>query len=264
MDETRDIDALRAELSDLRARLDRQREFMARLVHEFRSPLNAIAGFAEIMADGRFGPLGNPRYVEYAGDIRAAALQLADLVGDTLDAAKYGSGKYTLDEASCDLAAALRDAATGMRGLALRKRQNLDLDMPDRLPVYADARALRQIAVNLLSNAIKFTPADGAIRIVAGHDAQGALEFAVRDTGLGMSREEIARASEPFKGSSEGLWGERGSGLGLSIVRALAELHGGSVEISSEMGHGTEVRVRLPAWRAHGKPPPIHPWEDAA
>jgi two-component system, cell cycle sensor histidine kinase PleC len=255
---------LRAELADLRARLDRQREFMARLVHEFRSPLNAIAGFAEIMADGRFGPLGNPRYVDYAKDIRAAAMQLAEMAGDALDAAKYGSGRYTLDESRCDLVEVLRQAASAMRGLALRKRQDLALDLPDRLSLYADARALRQVAINLLSNAIKFTPASGLIAVRAGTDGAGALEFAVRDSGLGMSREEIGRAREPFKGSSDGLWGERGSGLGLPIVRALVDLHGGTVAIASERGEGTEVRVALPAWRSHGKPPPVHPWEDAA
>lgn len=253
-----------SEIADLRARLDRQREFMARLVHEFRSPLNAIAGFAEIMADGRFGPLGNARYVDYAKDIRAAALQLAELASDTLDAAKYGSGRYTLDEANCDLADALRDAASAMRGLSLRKRQDLEVALPAQLPLYADARALRQVTINLLSNAIKFTPADGIIRLCAGVEAQGDIVFAVRDTGLGMSPEEIRRVREPFKGSSEGLWGERGSGLGLPIVRALVELHGGTVEISSERNEGTEVRVRLPAWRSHGKPPPVHPWEQAA
>jgi two-component system, cell cycle sensor histidine kinase PleC len=158
----------------------------------------------------------------------------------------------------------LRLAVSAMRGLSLRKRQSLELEMPDRLPLYADARALRQVAINLLSNAIKFTPADGAIRVYAGIDAQGAASFAVRDTGLGMSPEEIRRAGEAFKGSNDGLWGERGSGLGLPIVRALAELHGGTVEIASEMGEGTEVRVHLPAWRSHGKPPPVHPWEAAA
>ncbi|MFM7346877.1 MAG: sensor histidine kinase [Tagaea sp.] len=252
------------EIADLRARLDRQREFMARLVHEFRSPLNAIAGFAEIMADGRFGPLGNPRYVDYAKDIRSAALQLAELAGDMLDAAKFGSGRYTLEEARCDLAEALRSAVSAMRGLALRKRQTLETSLPEHLPLFADARALRQVAINLLSNAIKFTPADGAVRLSAGADAQGAIEFAVGDTGLGMSAEEISRAREPFKGSSDGVWGERGSGLGLPIVRALVELHGGTVEIASERGEGTLVRVRLPAWRAHGKPPPVHPWEHAA
>lgn len=264
MDETTDHAALRAELADLRARLDRQREFMARLVHEFRSPLNAIAGFAEIMADGRFGPLGNPRYVDYAQDIRSAALQLAELASDMLDAAKFGSGKYTLEETRCDLAETLRAAASAMRGLVLRKRQSLEIALPERLPIFADARALRQVAINLLSNAVKFTPADGAIRLAAGVDAQGAIEFAVGDTGLGMTAEEIRRAREPFKGSNDGLWGERGSGLGLPIVRALVELHGGTVEIASERGEGTLVRVRLPAWRAHGKPPPVHPWEHAA
>lgn len=264
MDDAPETATLRAELADLRARLDRQREFMARLVHEFRSPLNAMAGFAEIMADGRFGPLGNPRYVDYAKDIRAAALQLAELTSDTLDAAKYGSGKYTLDEGRCDLAETLRNAASAMRGLSLRKRQSLELDLPERLPLYADSRALRQVAINLLSNAIKFTPVDGAIKLSVGVDAQGEVEFAVIDTGLGMSPEEIRRAGEAFKSSSEGLWGERGSGLGLPIVRALVELHGGTVAVSSEMGEGTEVRVRLPAWRTHGKPPPVHPWEAAA
>lgn len=253
-----------SEVSELRARLDRQREFMARLVHEFRSPLNAIVGFAEIMAEGRFGPLGNPRYVDYAKDIRTAALQLAELTSDALDAARYGSGAYTLDEAHFDLADVLRHAASAMRGLVLRKRQSLELEIPEQLRIYADARALRQVAVNLLSNAIKFTPSEGSIRVLALVDAEGAAAFAVRDTGLGMSREAIGRAGEPFRGSSEGLWGERGSGLGLPIVRALTELHGGTVEIFSEIGAGTEVRVSLPAWRTHGKPPPVHQWEATA
>ncbi len=252
------------EIADLRARLDRQREFMARLVHEFRSPLNAIAGFAEIMADGRFGPLGDPRYVEYANDIRTSALQLAELASDALDAAKFGSGTYTLDEAHCDLVETLRNAVSGMRGLSLRKRQALELTFPARLPVYADVRALRQIAINLLSNAIKFTPDDGVIGLYAGIDTRGEIVVVVRDEGLGMPPEEVRRAREPFDRSREGLWGERGSGLGLRIVRSLVELHGGMVEIASERHVGTEVRVRLPAWRSHGRPPPVHPWEAAA
>jgi two-component system cell cycle sensor histidine kinase PleC len=252
-----------AEISDLRARLGRQREFMARLVHEFRSPLNAIAGFAEIMVDGRFGPLGDPRYIDYANDIRTAALHLAEFAGDALDAAKFGSGAYTLDEAPCDLAETLRNAVSGMRGLSLRKRQALELTLPGRLPIYADARALRQIAINLLSNAIKFTPEDGVIGLCAGIETQGEILVVVRDEGLGMSPEEVRRARESFDRSREGLWGERGSGLGLPIVRALVELHGGMMEIASERHVGTEVRVRLPAWRSRGKPPPVHPWEEA-
>jgi signal transduction histidine kinase len=226
--------------------------------------LNAIAGFAEIMADGRFGPLGDPRYVEYAEDIRAAAHQLAELAGDLLDAAKFGSGSYALEEGRCDLAETLRQAVSAMRGLALRKRQDLALDLPKTLVLRADSRALRQVAINLLSNAIKFTPAGGDISLSAGLEAGGEIRFAVRDTGMGMSAADIARAREPFNGSNDGLWGERGSGLGLHIVRALVELHGGRLEIDSTMGKGTEVRALLPAWRAHGKPPPVHPWESAA
>lgn len=264
MAEDPEIAALREELAEAYARIARQRDFLAQLVHEFRSPLNAIAGFAEIMAEGKFGPLGNPRYVDYARDIHTAAIHLSELVVDTLDVSRFSSGQYALEEEICDLADVLRTAAATARGLAERNRQNLVFDLPAHLSIYADPRALRQIAINLMSNAIKFTRAGGTVRLIARVTADGTPEFGVSDDGAGMDAATLARVTEPYAASSEGVRGERGTGLGLSIVRLLTELHGGKMSVASAQGSGTDVWIALPTWRARSSPPPIHPWENVA
>jgi signal transduction histidine kinase len=264
MNDDPEIAALRAELAEAHARIARQRDFLAQLIHEFRSPLNAIAGFAEIMADGKFGPMGNPRYVDYARDIHTAAIHLSELVVDTLDVARFSSGQYTLEEEVCDLAGVLNVAAATVRGLAERNRQNLELDLPAHLSVYADPRALRQIAINLLSNALKFTPAGGTIRLAARVAADGTPGFGVSDSGAGMDAATLARVTQLYATSSEGVRGEKGTGLGLSIVRLLTELHGGKLAVDSVPGSGTDAWVSLPSWRARSGPPPIHPWENVA
>jgi signal transduction histidine kinase len=264
MNDETEIAALQAELAEAHARIARQRDFMAQLIHEFRSPLNAIAGFAEIMAEGKFGPMGNPRYVDYARDIHTAAIHLSELVVETLDVARFSSGQYALEEEVCDLAGVLKVAAATVRGLSERNRQNLELDLPADLSVFADPRALRQIAINLLSNAEKFTPAGGTIRLAARVSADGAPGFGVSDTGAGMDAATLARVTQLYATSSEGVRGEKGTGLGLSIVRLLAELHGGRLAVDSVPGSGTDVWVALPPWRARSGPPPIHPWENVA
>jgi two-component system, cell cycle sensor histidine kinase DivJ len=264
MTDESEIASLRAQLTEAHARIARQRDFLAQLVHEFRSPLNAIAGFAEIMAEGHFGPLGNPRYVDYARDIHTAAIHLSELVVDTLDVARFSSGQYALEEEVCDLAAVLTIAAATVRGLAERNRQNLVLDLPEHLSVFADPRALRQVAINLLSNALKFTPAQGTICLAARVAGDGMPGFGVSDNGAGMDSATLARATQLYAVSGQGMRGEKGTGLGLSIVRLLTELHGGKLAVDSVAGAGTDIWVSLPAWRARSGPPPVHPWENVA
>lgn len=224
--------------------------FLAVMSHELRSPLNAIIGFAEIIAGRLFGP-SDPRYFEYAEDIRVSGTHLLGLIGDILDLSKIGAGHMHLDERPVDIrnladrTARLFAANLSKSGLTLRTL------VPEDFPALrADPMRLGQILINLVSNAIKFTPAGGTVTISAAQEPD-AVVLRVSDTGTGMTGEEAARVVEPFVQVDNPLnRGRGGTGLGLSICRELAVLHGGSLGIESAPGAGTTVTVRLPRERA--------------
>ncbi len=222
--------------------------FLANMSHELRTPLNAIIGFSDMLKLQMFGELGHARYREYAQFINESGALLLDLINDILDMSKIEAGKYELNYEPVDLADIVEAAMRLVRGRAEEGMLALEVDLGDAsgLPLVADARALKQILLNLLSNAIKFTPAGGRVRIVA-RVAGAKLRLSVTDTGSGIPDDQIARLGQPFEQASNGAaQATQGTGLGLALVRSLAELHGGRMTIESELGKGTKVDVTLP------------------
>lgn len=225
--------------------------YLANAGHELRTPLNAIVGFAEFLAKETLGPLGNPIYKEYAGDVLAAGRHLLDIVNDLTDMARLEAGRMVLEEELIDLERIVADVVRMLSLPLARKRLVLDTEVPEALPhLLADARRMRQILINLLSNAVKFTAEMGRISVRAGIDEDGGIVLAVTDTGVGIAPEDIAVALMPFgRVVSPGMTAPEGTGLGLPLVRALVECHGGRLVLDSEPGRGTTVCVHIPKYR---------------
>jgi len=227
-------------------------EFLANMSHELRTPLNAIIGFSDILANGRFGPLGNARYEAYARDINASGQHLLGIINDILDMAKVEAGKIELHETRLDLGEAIRSSVRLVSPRASEGRLTIDvLDEPGLPLLYGDERLIRQIFINLLSNAAKFTPAGGRITVTANDAAAEGIVVEVRDTGIGIAPGDIPMVLMPF-GQAESALTRRhgGTGLGLPLSKSFAELHGGSLSLASRPGSGTTVTVRFPPSRA--------------
>jgi cell cycle sensor histidine kinase DivJ len=219
--------------------------FLANMSHELRTPLNAIMGFSDIMRQRLFGPLSD-RYVEYAELVHESGGHLLELINDILDMSKIEAERYELSREVFDA----RDAVAGvlrlMRGQADRAGVQLRGVLPrEPLECDADRRALKQIALNLISNALKFTPKGGSVTVTALAVGE-VLELVVADSGVGIGRQDIARLGNPYEQAGEAEQRAAGTGLGLSLVTAFARLHGGEMNIESELGEGTTVTVRLP------------------
>jgi cell cycle sensor histidine kinase DivJ len=219
--------------------------FLANMSHELRTPLNAVLGFSDIMRQRIFGPLPE-RYGEYADNIHQAGGHLLDLINDVLDVSKIEAERYTLTLERFDAREVVSAAMALVRVNADDKGVSLSSVLPgDAVEVSADKRALKQIALNLLSNAVKFTPRGGSVTVTV--EAVGPyLEVVVADTGVGIAPEDVRRLGRPFEQAGEMEQRRQGTGLGLSLVRAFAELHGGRMSIDSTLGEGTAVTVRLP------------------
>ena len=226
--------------------------FLANMSHELRTPLNAILGFSEVMKDQHLGPVHNPRYLSYAADIHSSGRHLLAIINDVLDLAKIEAGKMSLDSAECfTLAPVLASSVTMLKGLGEKFGVTVHNEIAeDGLKVTAVERMIRQIVINLVGNAIKFTPPGGSVHLSGRLLANGDYEIAVRDTGVGMSEKEIAHALTPF-GQNENQLARKhdGTGLGLPLAKAMLELHGGSLKISSVKDQGTVVTMTLPADR---------------
>jgi len=221
-------------------------EFLAAVSHELRTPLNAIIGFSDIIKQRLFGPLP-ARYAEYGDLIHESGEHLLELIGDVLDMSKIEADRYELTEESFDardvvsICAKMIGPRAKDRGLALYCEPG---DM--ELPVVADRKAMRQVLLNLLSNAVKFTPSGGAVVVMARQDG-GDLVLAVGDSGVGMAADELVDLGTPYHQTRSGkATQERGTGLGLSLVQALADMQGGDVKVQSAPNEGTTVTVRLP------------------
>jgi len=227
-------------------------EFLANMSHELRTPLNAIIGFAEVMHMELLGPIGNQQYHGYVGDIHDSARHLLGLINDILDVAKIEAGRVELSESTVDVKGIFDAVARLIRERALRAEVRLEMSVPPNLPpLVADERKLKQILINLLSNSVKFTPAGGAIRLLAKPDpATGDLVITVADTGIGIAVVDVDRVMEPF-GQVDNVINRkhRGTGLGLPLTKGLVELHGGSFNLESTPGAGTTVTIRIPARR---------------
>ncbi len=226
-------------------------QFLANMSHELRTPLNAIIGFAEIIRGELYGPVGVARYVDYAGDIHASGQHLLSIINDILDMAKIEAGRMELREGwlrpADAVASAIRIVAEQARLGSIRLMVEMDPATPRLL---ADERALRQMLLNLLSNAIKFTPAGGRVSVGVHLHRSGAIQFTVADTGIGMSADEVELALHPFgQVDSELSRRHDGTGLGLTLVKSLIELHGGTLDIESIRGRGTVVMLSFPRHR---------------
>jgi signal transduction histidine kinase len=224
-------------------------EFLATMSHELRTPLNAIIGFSDVQRQEMFGPLGHPRYREYAGHIHASGAHLLDLITSILDISKAEAGKLEVAPVDLDPRSVLEATMPLVRGAAEAKRIALTIDLPTLQPICrADPQALKQILLNLLSNAIKFTPEGGTVAVRMRDLPTGLFELCVRDTGVGISAAELPRLMKPFEQSARG-YAQRagGTGLGLPLVDALVRLHGGTLQVDSTVGVGTVVTVRLPS-----------------
>jgi two-component system cell cycle sensor histidine kinase PleC len=229
-------------------------EFLANMSHELRTPLNAILGFSEIIKDRTFGDGALERYTEYGGHIHFSGKHLLGLIGDILDLSKIEAGKRELDEADIDLAQVARDAFNFVEPQAARKNLTLTLEANAPAIVRADERALRQIVANLLSNAVKFTPEAGSITLQIARDDRSGVTLAVTDTGIGIRPEDMKKVLESFGQARHDVANtdERGTGLGLPIVKGLIELHGGTLTLRSAPGEGTTVTITLPPERVIG------------
>ncbi|SDH64788.1 Signal transduction histidine kinase [Roseospirillum parvum] len=233
-------------------------DFLALMSHELRTPLTAILGFSEMIRDQRLGPIGTEYYATYAADIHSSGAHLLEVVSEILDLARIEAGRGELSEEPVDLGGLVEEAAGGLtewaegRGLTLRV-------MPPAEPIRArvDRRKIKQLILNLVSNAIKFTPGGGRVSVGVERDRKGRPAIIVRDSGIGMSQGDIERALETFTQIDSVLSRTvEGSGLGLPLVRALAELHGGTLELTSQPGQGTTATVFLPLWRWVSEAPP--------
>lgn len=225
-------------------------EFLAVMSHELRTPLNAIIGFSDILRSEMFGPLGSPRYREYAGDINQSGRHLLELINDILDISKAEAGKLELQEE----VVSLEDLAARAMAMIVPRAEEAGIRLSFRLPprsvrLRADRRKLLQMLLNLLSNAVKFTPAEGRVTLAAAVGPDG-VELAVEDTGIGIAPQDLDKVQEPFIQLDPAMTRHReGTGLGLPLAKRLAQLHGGRLEIESRLGSGTTVRVRLPLSR---------------
>jgi len=226
-------------------------DFIAKISHEIRTPLNAIIGFAEVMMQERFGAIGNDRYRQYIKDIHASGGHLVSLLNDLLDLSKIEAGKLELNFTTVDLNELTQQCVALMQPQANRERIIIRTSLPQDLqPVVADARSVRQIVLNLLSNSIKFTGAGGQVIVSTAVNDEGDVVLRVRDTGVGMSEDDLAIALEPFRQlATSGRWGSSGSGLGLPLTKALAEANRARFRIKSAVDSGTLVEVAFPAAR---------------
>lgn len=223
-------------------------EFIANMSHELRTPLNSVLGFSKLLTEHEHRKLTDEDIVEYARLVQDAATHLLTVINNILDISKLHSGSFMLDPSDVQVADALDDALAHFEKAIKDHSLHLACRIASDLPVIqGDEQKLRQTFSNLIGNAIKFTPPGGTITVEAANAANRDIVVVIRDTGVGMSEEEIRVALAPFgqADASRTRWRE-GSGLGLPIAKALVDLHGGTIEIHSTKGKGTEVTVRLP------------------
>jgi len=234
-------------------------DFLTRISHEMRTPLNAIIGFADVMMEERFGPLGNERYRDYLKDIKLSGSHLVSLLNDLLDLSKVEAGQMEMTFERVNLNDLTQQSVAIMQAQANQERiiirTALSMNVP---PVMADARSVRQIILNLLSNSIKFTPAGGQVIVSTAATDRGDVMLRVRDTGIGMSEDEVEMALQPFRqigtaaksGPAATTQGAGpGTGLGLPLTKALTEANRARFSIKSDVNAGTLVEIVFPLAR---------------
>lgn len=227
--------------------------FLANMSHELRTPLNAIIGFSEIMMTGTFGHLNIPKYQEYMGDIHSSACHLLEIINEVLDMSKIEAGRVELDEHHVNLEETILSVERMMASRAFSGNIVIQSVVEPNLPLLVgDQRLIRQVLINLVSNSVKFCKAGGVITIAAGLKQDGDLELRVKDTGVGMPRDKISQALEPFgqiHETAHAVGEVTGTGLGLPLAKAMVELHGGQLHLDSDIGKGTVVTIIFPSRR---------------
>lgn len=227
-------------------------DFLAKVSHEIRTPLNAIIGFSEMMSNERFGPIGNQRYIEYANDISRSGRHVLDIVNDLLDISKIEAGEMDLDFTAVRLNATVMEAISLLQPQANSQRVIVRTALSERVPdVVADTRSVKQILINIIANAIKFTPSGGQIVVSTSYEPNGCVMLRIRDTGIGMTREELEQAMKPFKQAPSGAARQRGegTGLGLPLTKAMTEANRATFSVSSTPNEGTLVEISFPSQR---------------
>ena len=241
------------ELSNARREAERasalKSDFLAKVSHEIRTPLNAILGFAEVIIQERFGPIGNERYKDYLKDIHASGTHVMSLVNDLLDLSKIEAGKLELEFAHVDANRVISECVSLMQPQANRERVIVRLSLASHLPqIVVDERSLRQIVLNLLSNAIKYNEPGGQVIVSTTLTDTGQAVIRIRDTGIGMSENDVTTALEPFRQLATSR-NTTGTGLGLPLTKALVEANRAHFTIKSKKTEGTLVEVAFPPTR---------------
>jgi signal transduction histidine kinase len=224
-------------------------KFLANMSHELRTPLNAIIGFSEVIQLDAQQP--KDRYPEYAKYIHEAAVHLLEVINGILDLARIEAGKVELEEAAVSVPRLVDLAVTTIRPLAEKKLVNLNCQAGLTEPsIWVDQTKFKQVLFNILSNAVKFTRAGGSVTVNWMHSGGGDLVIAIKDTGVGIPREQLEKVFEPFEQVEDHLTRQNeGTGLGLPIAKALLELHGGKLVLHSEINKGTTAELHLPGYR---------------
>lgn len=219
-------------------------QFIANINHELRTHLNAILGCKETNSDERLGPLGNPKYQEYATHIHESGGYLLSFINDTIDIARMSFGHFDFEPAEYLLSDMIGESFELIENAA--KNVNVVLErenVPDSLMIYGDRRAIKQVVINLLPNAVESSKDGEKVSVFASQKADGTIEVVVSNSGIGIPDTEIESIFEPFVRLDESA---TGTGLGLPLVKGIIYLHAGSIEIESEVGSGTIVRILFP------------------
>lgn len=229
-------------------RADRAKsDFLANMSHELRTPLNAIIGFSQLLIDGRAGPL-NPEQKEYLTDVLTSGSHLLNLLSDILDVTKISAGRLELNPQAFSIRQAIDQSCAAAQPMSSKKNITITTDAPaDNDIVCLDRVRFMQVLQNLLSNAVKFTPENGTVNITVLFDEQRRIRLQVKDTGIGIGKNDLPRLFHEFEQVDSGFAKrQRGTGLGLALTKKIIELQQGSISVESEPGRGSTFTVILP------------------
>jgi PAS domain S-box-containing protein len=237
--------------------------FLANMSHELRTPLNAIIGFSEMMIKETFGALGHAKYKEYLQDVHTSAEHLLEIINEVLDMSKIEAGRIELDESEVDVGELIKTVSRMMASRAFGANVTLNVEIHENFPhLFADKKLLRQILINLVTNAVKFSKSGGSIDIIAYTLDDGRMQITIADQGVGIPKDKIKQALQPFGQVSERPENSehQGTGLGLPLAKAMIELHDGTIRLESDVGKGTTVFINFPSYRmvARNDPAPYY------
>jgi len=226
--------------------------FLANMSHELRTPMNAIIGFSEMMIKETFGPLGHDKYLEYLNDVHGSAQHLLEIINEVLDMSKIEAGRIEMDEGEIRLQELLASVMRMMGSRAFGSDVSLKTEVAENLPnMQGDGRLVRQVLINLVTNAVKFSKGGDEVNVSAYVLDDGRLQIKVTDEGVGIPKDKIQQAMEPFGQVTDRAENAmyQGTGLGLPLAKAMVDLHDGTLRLDSELGKGTTVYVNFPSYR---------------